>query len=351
MHFAYPPRKNSNAPAFPPRSSRLPVLRRSRTRVLASLGLFVIAVLMLLTRSHHQSNPWMTLHNEAKNDPNSGSTKSNVAAVAAAGVTTNSFATFNYASSGKAPTVVIVTVFDETNFHRAYLDTVRDNRKLYAERHGYAAFFPKVGEYDLKGSPLSWTKVVAMRHALTLFPDSTFFWFVEQDTFIMNMGAKIESDLMMPTRLEALMIKDHPVVPPDSIIKTFVHLRGQDVDFVLTQDNDGLSTSSFIIRNGGWARFFFETWFDPIYRSYNFQKAETHALEHIVQWHPTILSKMAIVPQRTINAYSKNEHGAVYEPGDLSVRVVACIRTSSTICENEAQSYIKQWQAAARASS
>lgn len=60
---------------------------------------------------------------------------------------------------------------------------------------------------------------------------------------------------------------------------------------------------------------------------------------------------MALVPQRTINAYSKSEHGAAYERGDLSVRVVACVRTSSTICENEAQAYIKQWQAAAKSSS
>lgn len=279
MHFAYPPRKNSNAPAFPPRSSRLSVLRRSRTRLLASLGLFFIAVLLLLTRSRHQPNPWMSLHNSVKNDPGSGSTKSNeAAAAAAAGVTPNSFATFDYAPSGKAPAVVIVTLFDETNFHRAYLDTVRENRKLYAERHGYATFFPKVGEYDLKGSPLSWTKVVAMRHALTLFPESTFFWFLEQDMFIMDMKANIENELMAPAKMEELMIKDFPVVPPDSIIRTFAHLRGQDVDFVLTQDHDGLSTSSFIIRNGVWARFFFETWFDPVYRSYNFQKAETHAL-------------------------------------------------------------------------
>ena len=83
---------------------------------------------------------------------------------------------------------------------------------------------------------------------------------------------------MKPSRLEALMIKDHPVVPPDSIIKTFAHLRGQDVDFVLTQDKDGLSVGSWVLKNGDWAKFFLETWFDPLYRSYNFQKAETHAL-------------------------------------------------------------------------
>lgn len=117
-----------------------------------------------------------------------------------------------------------------------------------------------------------------MRHALTKYPDATYFWYVDVDTFIMNPQLSVEHDVMGAARLEETMIVDHPVVPPDSIIKTFGHLRGGDVDFVLTQDKDGLVTASFVLRNSEWSRFFLETWFDPIYRSYNFQKAETHAL-------------------------------------------------------------------------
>ena len=138
-----------------------------------------------------------------------------------------------------------------------------------------------MGDYDLHGSPMSWTKVIAMRHALTKFPDAAYYWYLEQDAFVMNPSLSIEGDLMRPARIEEAMIKDHPVVPPDSIIKTFGHLKGQDIDLLLTQDNDGLSTGSFIIRNGDWAQYFFETWFDPLYRSYNFQRAETHALVRI----------------------------------------------------------------------
>ena len=123
-----------------------------------------------------------------------------------------------------------------------------------------------------------------MRDALTRFPDSTYVWFLDQDSFIMNPELTIEQHVMKPAELEALMIKDQPIVPPDSIIKTFTHLRARDIDFVLTQDKEGLSAGSFVIRNGDWARFFLETWFDPIYRSYNFQKAETHAL---VSDHPS----------------------------------------------------------------
>ena len=74
------------------------------------------------------------------------------------------------------------------------------------------------------------------------------------------------------------MLRDKPVVPPDSVIKTFGNLKGDRIDLVLTQDGEGLCPGSFVLKNGEWAQFFLDTWFDPLYRSYNFQKAEAHAL-------------------------------------------------------------------------
>lgn len=137
--------------------------------------------------------------------------------------------------------------------------------------------FTKVGDYDLKGSPASWNKVVSLRHAITKYPEASWFWYLDQDSYIMNTQS-LESLFLKADKIESLMIKDHPVVPPDSIIKTFPHLKGNDIDFVLTQDREGLSAGSFFVRNGEWAKFFIDTWFDPLYRSYNFQKAEGHAL-------------------------------------------------------------------------
>lgn len=106
------------------------------------------------------------------------------------------------------------------------------------------------------------------------------------------------------------MRTDTPVVPPDSVIKTFSHLKPERVDFILSQDREGLAGGSLLIRTGDWAKYFLDTWYDPLYRSYNFQKAEGHALEHIVQWHGTILAKLALVPQRVINSYMKESEGA-----------------------------------------
>ncbi|KAK8133918.1 glycosyltransferase family 34 protein [Apiospora sp. TS-2023a] len=210
--------------------------------------------------------------------------------------------------------------------------------------HGYKTHLVSAGDYDLNGSPLSWAKVPAMRHAMAKYPNARFFWYLDQNSLIMNPSLKVEDYVMSARKLESNMIKDLPVVPPDSIIKTFSHLKGDDVSFVLTQDKEGLSSGSFIIRNGDWAEFFLDTWFDPLYRSYNFQKAETHALEHIVQWHPTILSKLAIVPQRLINAYSKGQ-GELYKDDDIVVRFPGCLFGSNpSECEEEAKKFLPTWQ-------
>lgn len=123
-----------------------------------------------------------------------------------------------------------------------------------------------------------------MRHAMTLHPGSTFFWYLDQTALIMSPTIAIHTSLLTPSKLEHTMITNAPVVPPDSVIKTFSNLKGDRIDFVVTQDKDGLTPSSFIVRNGEWAKYFLDVWFDPIYRTYNFQKAEYHALEHIVQY-------------------------------------------------------------------
>lgn len=133
-------------------------------------------------------------------------------------------------------------------------------------------------DYNTRSSPLSWAKIMAMRHAISKYPDCKYMWYLDQNAYIMDPTRSLETHLTEPNILEQLMIKDYPVVPPDSIIKTFSHLKGENSDFIVAQDKEGLMATSLVIRNGDWARYFLETWLDPLFRSYNFQKAERHAL-------------------------------------------------------------------------
>ena len=147
---------------------------------------------------------------------------------------------------------------------------------------GYSTFFPDASNYDFGSSPRSWAAVPAMRHALTLYPHSSWFFLLSPHGLIMNPSIDLKQHVLDPKRLEQVMIRDTPVVPPDSVIRTFSHLKGDKIDLVLTQDKEGLCQGSFILRRGEWSKFFLDTWFDPLYRSYNFQKAEGHALVCLV---------------------------------------------------------------------
>jgi mannan polymerase II complex MNN11 subunit len=69
-----------------------------------------------------------------------------------------------------------------------------------------------------------------------------------------------------------------------------------------------------------------------------------------VQWHPTILARLALVDQRTINSFSKGSNGGQYVPGDIVVRFTECTGNDVKVCEGVAQHYAQLWQNALKSS-
>ncbi|KAK5801258.1 hypothetical protein VI817_003470 [Penicillium citrinum] len=260
--------------------------------------------------------------------------------------------TFSSSSSAVAPAgttgVVIVTVLDRKSLSEGFIKKIVTNREDYAKRHGYTNFFASSSDYEeaVGDAPRSWGIIPAVRHAISKHPRSKYFFYLSAHALIMNPTQSLKSHLLDRGKLESVMMKDAPIVPPDSIIKTFAHLKEKDVDLIITQDSEDLSPGSFILRNGDFARFFLDLWFDPLYRSYNFAKAETHGLDHIIQWHPTVLARTALVPQRFLNAYSKDSPSAsadgTYKDGDLVLRFPGC-EAKGGDCE-EMDPYYMLWQ-------
>ena len=68
--------------------------------------------------------------------------------------------------------------------------------------------------------------------------------------------------------------------------------------------------------------------------------------EHIVQWHPTILSKLALVPQRTMASYTRMDLGDTYQDGDFVVMFAGCLAKSYEGCEKDAEPYMQVWRQA-----
>ncbi|KAH6618927.1 alpha-1,6-mannosyltransferas-like protein subunit [Boeremia exigua] len=318
MHFAMPPRKTSRPPPYaarnnPSTSFAPPALRnllRSKPRAIAGAVLGFVTLLWLVG----------AIGGRSRSAP-----LANIPKVAV----------------GSGAPVVIVTVLDP-QADAAWVQRIKTNREDYARRHGYLTHFPAPSQYPLNNAPPSWARVPAVRHAMTLHPGATFFWYLDATALIMSPEISLEAHLLRPAVIEKHMITNAPVVPPDSVIRTFSNLKGDRIDFVIAQDKDGLAPSSFIVRNGEWAKFFLDAWFDPIYRSYNFQKAESHALEHIVQWHGTILAKLAMVPQSLLNAYVSGPHAdkGMYAEGALVATFPGCDKNGHD-CAKEQQPFFE----------
>lgn len=126
--------------------------------------------------------------------------------------------------------------------------------------------------------PAGWARIPALRHALATYPYTTTFWILDQDSIIMNPALSLEAHITSSSRLRSLMLRDVSIVPPESVIKTYRHVPPEKVQFILTQDAGGLSPGSMIVRRGEWAHYFLDAWYDPLFRFYNFQNAEQHAL-------------------------------------------------------------------------
>ncbi|PWW77568.1 Glycosyltransferase Family 34 protein [Tuber magnatum] len=242
-----------------------------------------------------------------------------------------------------APDTVMILLADRIGHSTSYINKVIDNRKEYAEVHGYGLFVANVTDYPIGEVPNGWACIPAIRHAMKEYKYSTYFWFLDQDAVIMNPSLSLEQHILAPERLGSIMRRGVPVVPSSSIIETYKHVPPERVQFVITQDAGGLQPGSMILKAGPWAHYLLDAWFDPIFRYYGFQKAEQHALEHIVQWHPTVLTKLALVPQKIMNSYPNVPGlGGIYEDGDLLVRLRGCAEGTGRSCEKEFQKYLEK---------
>ncbi len=96
MHLALPARKSSNPPPYATRSTRFPMLRRSRVQAIVLCACAVGAIIFILSQVLGGSER---------------------------------------IPSGTSP-VVIVTVLDPDSYSKDYVNNIKENRMEYAEKHG-----------------------------------------------------------------------------------------------------------------------------------------------------------------------------------------------------------------------
>ncbi|KAF3911490.1 hypothetical protein ABW20_dc0106825 [Dactylellina cionopaga] len=159
------------------------------------------------------------------------------------------------ASGGKkakaAPSVVLVVALDKTTMSTAFSKRIIENRRRYAEKWGYEVFTGDMSEYE----------------------------------------AGNEYDFKDGAGKTRHYAKDGHSVKADTFI---IRRKDEEIGKPKKGGKKGLVMFGYYL---------LDVWFDPLYRFYHFRDGETSALEHMVQWHPTILAKMAIIPQRVMLSY------------------------------------------------
>lgn len=66
-----------------------------------------------------------------------------------------------------------------------------------------------------------------------------------------------------------------------------------------------------------------------------------------MQWHPTVLARTALIPQRIMSSYSKDSSrtspDGIYKEGDLLIQFSGCEDAEGRDCERELEPYYKAW--------
>jgi mannan polymerase II complex MNN11 subunit len=250
------------------------------------------------------------------------------------------------------PLLMVLVVNNETHGDRqrpAYLDAVIANRQAYADRHGYRFIIKDAARIRLTAiSPTpdqraheSWLKLYALREVAQDYPEVEWIWYLDPEALIMDQTLSLTEDIIKPSVLTTLILRDVAITPPDGIIKTTKQTDMSKIHFILSHDQRNLNTHSFLIRSSEFSKYLLETWYDPLYRTYNFDKAAVSAIEHILHWHYTILEKTALVPKRLLSSYINAAGDMGYKEGDFVLYFEGCSDAGRS-CEHEMDRWHKQ---------
>ncbi|KAK6202659.1 galactosyl transferase GMA12/MNN10 family-domain-containing protein [Scheffersomyces amazonensis] len=208
------------------------------------------------------------------------------------------------------PEIIVVSAVDFEKYTLDGLTKIVQNRVDYAHQQGYGVYIRWYQEFLPILNSLSflqlkekkkWVRIYCMRAAMHAFPESKWFWYLDEDGLIMDMNIDLDDYILASDSLRPVMQREQPIIPPNGAIKTYKNARPENIRLIITQSDAKVETESYIIKNDSVGRSIIEIWGNPLYLNYpSFPFGPDSALTHILQWHPFILSKTAIIPARNI---------------------------------------------------
>ncbi|EJS43205.1 mnn11p [Saccharomyces arboricola H-6] len=264
-----------------------------------------------------------------------------------------------YRRNNDAPEVVVVTLIDFENYDLETIIQVVQNRVDYAQKHQYGVYIRYIQEFlpVLENQNLAqsyeFIKPLMIRAAMHAFPTAKYIHFVDQDALLMNLDLSLQKYLLDPKILDLALQKNVPVVA-NSNIKTYNHFESSLAKIIIPHDANGnIDTSSFVVANDFHGQALIDYLSDPLLRNYNWGPEGdklSYAIGHILQWHPTLLGKTAIViPKVLASQYDasmdqEGESGSGdvyhYNEGDLAASFKGC-RSRGTCASEISHMYNK----------
>lgn len=237
--------------------------------------------------------------------------------------------TFKYTDA--SPTFVLVTSLDQEEHTQEYIAKILQNRKEYAKAYNYGVYARYVQDFEdhyqvARHHSKSWGKIALCRAAMAAFPNAEYFWFLDSNAIIMNPQVDIYEHVVSSERLDKFIQHGTAVLRKNKAgdedlnpVVTSKTITAQDAKLIFVQDEVGLSARSFVFKNDPLSLTFLEYWDSNQFKTYSgFDREESSALNHLAQWHPTILNKMVIIPPKTIASMSaSNMAELLYTDGDF----------------------------------
>lgn len=230
-----------------------------------------------------------------------------------------------------SPVFVLVTSLNREEHTQEYTAKILQNRKEYAKAYNYGVYARYLQDFEdhyrmAHDHTTSWGKIALCRAAMAAFPNAEYFWFLDSSAIIMNPEIDIYEHIISAERLDKFIQHGTAIVrkkKTDSAdfnpVVTSKTMKADTARLIFVQDEIGLSSRSFVFKNDPLASTFLEFWDSTQFKTYSgFDRQESSALNHLAQWHSTFLSKMAIIPPKTIASMSaSNMAELLYTDGDF----------------------------------
>jgi hypothetical protein len=208
-------------------------------------------------------------------------------------------------------------------------EMIYENRKTYAERHGYDFVWANMTSYNLPGSaPIYWNKIAVLKEAFARHPDAEWVWWMDMESIIMNMTLSIYDHVLSREGMARNILLDHEMNGAGggkTGFSTPASYKHDDINFVISQDSWGVDVGSLLIRRGDWSKWLLDLWLEPLYSSQNWVFPEQDAWRHMWQYQDLVHGHVAIMDQRSMNAYPAfNQLGEHWQPGDHVIHFAGC---------------------------